>query len=132
MSTELSKPSDEAQAGQSLAATACYAPVEPPERKHSQWLNGKAFVLSAETHQGFKNVKKTLNCKLCGHILQVGDKARWIYANGTPGMGTGNFFVCGDCDGENADVLAKGKEQFALAVTLAKRWGIYGPDWQGA
>lgn len=103
--------------------------VESPERKHNQWLNGKAFVLSAKTYQGFKNVKKMLNCKLCGHILQVGDKARWIYANGTPGMKTGNFFVCGDCDGENADVLAKGKEQFVLAVTLARRWNIYGPDW---
>lgn len=100
-------------------------PAEPPKRKHSEWLNRQPFILSAETHQGFKNVHKTLNCKLCGHILQVGDKARWIYANGTPSMGTGNFFVCGDCDGEDAAVLAKAKEQFTTAAMLAKRWGIY-------
>jgi len=100
------------------------------QRKHSQWLNRQPFILSAETHQGFKNIKKLLNCKLCGHILQVGDKARWVYANGTPGMVTGNFFVCGDCDDEDAAVLAKAKDQFTTAVTLAKRWGIYGPDWQ--
>lgn len=127
MTTESPKPPDEAQAGALLPPATCYAPTE---RKHSEWLDGKPFVLSSETHQGFKNVKKVLNCKLCGKILQVGDNARWIYANGTPGMGTGNFFVCGNCDGENADVMAKGKEQLALAVTLAKRWGIYGPDWQ--
>ncbi len=99
--------------------------IEPPTRKHSQWLDRKSFILSPETHQGFKNVKKPLNCKLCGHILQVGDKARWIYANGTPSMGTGNFFVCGNCDGEDAVLLAKAKEQFTLALTLAKRWGIH-------
>lgn len=104
--------------------------TEPSQRKHNQWLNGQLFVLSPETHQGLKNVKKLLNCKLCGHILKPGDKARWIYANGTPGIQTGNFFVCGNCDGESAVVLAKAKEQFTLAVTLAKRWGIYGPDWQ--
>lgn len=101
-----------------------------PERKHSTWLDRKPFVLSAETHQGFKNVKKRLLCRLCGHVLQVGDKARWIYANGTKGMCTGNFFVCGNCDGEDAVVLAKAKESFELARTLAQRWDIYGPDWQ--
>ncbi len=127
MTTESPETLTKPEVGALLPPATCSA---PPERKHSQWLNGKPFVLSAETHQSFKNVKKLLNCKLCGHILQVGDKARWIYANGTPGMGTGNFFVCDNCDGENADVLAKAKEQLTLAVTLAKRWGIYGPDWQ--
>lgn len=133
MKTDSEKPETvtEAEGEATLAAPSCSAlPGELPQRTHSQWLNRKLFTLSAETHQGFKRVKKVLNCKLCGHILQVGDKARWIYANGTPGMGTGNFFVCGDCDGEDATVLAKAKEQFAMAVTLSKRWGIYGPDWQ--
>ncbi len=102
----------------------------PNARTHNLWLNGQPFVISAETHKGFLHVKKLFNCKLCWHKFEVGDSARWIYANGTPGMGTGNFFVCKKCDGETAVVLAKAKENFALAIALAKRWGIYGPDWQ--
>lgn len=102
-----------------MSAAPCSA--EPPQRTHSLWLNRKPFILSAETPQGFKHVKRVLNCKLCGHILQVGDKARWIYANGTPGIGTGNFFVCGDCDGEDAVVLAKAKAQFTMAVCSRSR-----------
>lgn len=102
---------------------------DTPERKNN-WMNRQRFVVSAEQHAAFKRLKKLFNCKICGRVFKVGDTARWIYANSTPGMQTGNFFVCGDCDGDDPTVLAKAKEQFELAVKLAKQWDIYGPDWQ--
>lgn len=41
-------------------------------------------------------------CYLCGHRFVVGDKWRFVLANGT-GKGMGNFLVCEPCDGP--DVL---------------------------
>ena len=68
-----------------------------------------------------------LKCALCGHKFVAGDTARWVYANSTPGAGCGNFFTCPACDGP--DVLTRGIASFNQATELAKRWGIYGPDW---
>ena len=102
--------------------------IERP--KANVWLNGQAFSVSKETFEAFKRIRKGFMCRLCGHELRVGDLARWIYCNGTPGQATGNFFVCGKCDGPNEQVMAKGKESLALTTKLAKQWGIYGPDWQ--
>lgn len=92
----------------------------------------KGFVVTAEQaklHWGGRKDGSNFACRLCGHRLKEGDKARWIYANSTPGMHTGNFFVCGDCDGSDEDVLARAKASFEQAVKLAKQWNIYGPDW---
>lgn len=97
--------------------------------EHSTWLNGERFTVDERTHESFKRVKKEFCCRLCGHTFKVGDSARWIYANGTPGMGTGNFFVCGSCDGPDEEVMPRAKESLTLAIKLAKQWGIYGPDW---
>jgi len=55
-------------------------------------------------------------CKLCGHKFQVGDYWRFVYANGTPGQGTGNFWVCKECD--KPDALQRAKEQ----RKIADRW----------
>lgn len=98
--------------------------------KANAWRNQEPFTVSQETYDAFKRIKKDFWCKLCGKKLTPGSAARWIYANGTPGMGTGNFFVCAECDGP--DVLARGKASLELAVKLAEQWGIYGPDWQSA
>lgn len=70
------------------------------------------------------------SCKLCGLKFKEGHAVRWIYANGTPGMPTGNFFVCSNCDGPDELCMKRGKESYELAVKLAKQWGIYGPDWE--
>lgn len=69
-------------------------------------------------------------CSLCGTLFKSGDTARWVYANGTPGACTGNFFVCVQCDGPDADLIERAKESYHMAVALAKRWNIYGPDWE--
>src|SRR5439155_3536607 len=102
---------------------------KPRSQRHDRWTNRKAFTVTHETYAAFNRVKKSFNCKLCGHVFAVGDTARWIYCNSTPGMQTGNFFVCGNCDGTDADVQARAKTDLRFAVTLAKKWGIYGPDW---
>lgn len=108
-------------------------PVEATTKKvtgANEWLNREPFVVSALTYNAFHRIKKRFLCQLCGINLLAGSKARWIYANGTPGIGTGNFFVCGDCDGTDETVLDKARESYALAVKLAKQWNIYGPDWE--
>lgn len=96
----------------------------------NNFTSQKPFTVNEALRKAYTKHHYPLDCKLCGKELQTGDKARWIYANGTPGMATGNFFVCGACDDVTEIILAKAKEQYALAVTLAKRWGIYGPDWE--
>ena len=98
------------------------------------WTNGKPFVLTAEQIRlrwgGYRRGK--LICRLCGHVFTAGDTARFIYGNtkreGAPQPQAGNFFTCEKCDGE--DVLVRADVQHTLAVTLAKQWNIYGPDWQ--
>lgn len=90
----------------------------------------KPFVVTAENVATFKRIKKSYHCALCGHRFSEGDGARWIYANNTTGS-PGNFFVCAPCDsGSDGELIQKGIGSFRLAVNLAKRWGIYGPDWQ--
>lgn len=98
--------------------------------EQASWIDRKPFVVSAEQANAFKRLKKPFNCKLCGHDFKAGDTARWIYANGTSGITTGNFFVCGGCDEADADLMTRAQQEFRLAVSLAKKWGIYGPDWQ--
>lgn len=78
---------------------------------------------------GGEHTKTGISCKLCGVKLHIGDQARWIYANSS-GAGTGNFFVCKACDGEDAEVIERAKASLAEATRLAKQWSIYGPDWQ--
>lgn len=88
------------------------------------FTDSKPFVV------GKALVRHKKNCRLCGHVFAEGDGARWIYCNSTPGQGTGNFFVCSACDDTDENCMAKAKESRALAVRLAKQWGIYGPDWE--
>lgn len=67
------------------------------------------------------------NCKLCGREFKVGDSIRWVFAGP---QNFRNFFVCNNCDGPNDDLIQKAKESYRLAVDLANRWGIYGPEWE--
>lgn len=99
------------------------------ERKIT-WMNGRQFVVSEETQTAFKRVNKDFNCRLCGRFFIIGDIARWVYANGTPGIHTGNFFVCEECDKPNDELLPLAEESLSNAIKLAKQWGIYGPDWE--
>lgn len=43
--------------------------------------------------------RSRFRCLLCGHRFEVGDTARWVYLNSTPGVACGNAFVCSACDG---------------------------------
>lgn len=94
------------------------------------FTNQKPFAVDADAVRSFTRFKKRFNCKLCGHEFAAGDTARWVYANSTPGLCCGNFFVCQKCDGPNEVILVQAKESFTRAVALAKQWDIYGPDWQ--
>jgi hypothetical protein len=64
------------------------------------FTDGKPFVLSQRTVDGFKNVRKErdLACEMCGKEFIVGDDMRWVLAN-SYSPSTGNFFVCATCDG---------------------------------
>lgn len=91
----------------------------------------KSFQINNEILAAFKRTKKRFNCKLCGHNFEVGDTARWIYANSKESpVRCGNFFVCGKCDGDDDAVLLRAKDSYELATQLAKQWDIYGPEWQ--
>jgi hypothetical protein len=92
------------------------------------FTNRKPFVVTEE--QTKQRWGGGFWCRCCGSKFQAGDTVRWIYANGTKGAGTGNFFVCSACDGEDSEVIERAKESYHLAVKLAKQWDIYGPDWQ--
>lgn len=71
--------------------------------KHKLMANGKAFVLSAKTYQGFKNVKKMLNCEVVWpHPVKYMTKFPLDIRKRNTRHENRNFFVCGDCDGENA------------------------------
>lgn len=96
--------------------------------KRVGWINGEPFTVTEE--QTKLRWGSGFNCKLCGENFHTGTVARWIYANGTPGAGTGNFFVCANCDGPNDLIITKAKESLRLAIALATRWNIYGPDWE--
>jgi hypothetical protein len=91
--------------------------------KNNWWIKGEPFDVTQDRLNQFKDVKKVISCKLCGHEFKPGDKGRWIYCNGTEGQATGNFFTCSKCDGP--DVMERAKEQLALAIKLAKHWGLY-------
>jgi hypothetical protein len=90
----------------------------------------KPFVMDQERLTAFKRTRRRFCCALCGHDFQVGDTARWIYANGTPGITTGNFFVCQSCDTGDDDCRKRGQESKTQAIKLARQWDIYWPDWQ--
>jgi hypothetical protein len=92
------------------------------------FTNQKPLEVTPEQHRAFTRLKKRFGCALCNHVFNVGDIARFVYANGTKDAHCGNFFVCKECD--SGDVLEKGIENFKIAQEGAIRWGIYGPDWQ--
>lgn len=69
-----------------------------------------------------------LRCSLCGMKFKSGDVARWVYCNSSPELKCHNFMTCQNCDGE--DVAKRGSDSYEKAVSMAKAWGIYGPDWQ--
>lgn len=94
------------------------------------WTNCKEFQVSESIFNSFKWVKKMFGCSLCGHTFEIGDVARWIYANGTPNQRTGNFFVCAACDGPDGIVMNRGKEVLEQTMKMAKVWGFLGKDEQ--
>lgn len=58
----------------------------------------RRFCSQAEADTKWGLDKHRLHCTLCGHIFEVGEGWRWVYAN-DGGGGHGNFEVCDDCDG---------------------------------
>jgi len=95
------------------------------------FLDQKPFELTEKLFKarwGTRRKDGRLQCNLCGYLFEVGETARFVYANGSEGNGSGNFFTCVTCDGP--DVLDRGKALFEEARRLAKNWGIYGPDWR--
>lgn len=95
------------------------------------FTDGKQFTVTSENLATYKRFRKRYGCSLCGHTFKAGDSARWIYANGTPGAVTGNFFVCAGCDiGLNAQIIERAKKSLETAKKLARQWDIFGPDWQ--
>lgn len=91
------------------------------------FTNQQPFEVTEQQRAGLTRHGKRFNCAICGHEFKAGDTARFVYANGTNGLRSGNFFVCPQHD--TPDVLDRAKESFDQAVKLAKQWGIYGPDW---
>lgn len=96
------------------------------DKLRTQFVVDEKFV---KARYGGERTETGASCKLCGRQFEVGDKARWIYCNSTPGQGTGNFFVCSKCDGSDAEVMARAKASLEEAIRVAKQWNIYGPDW---
>jgi len=54
----------------------------------------KPFAATPERVASLNKYGRVWQCALCGHKFAAGDVARWVYANGTRDMATGNFFVC--------------------------------------
>jgi hypothetical protein len=87
----------------------------------TDWIKGQpqfATEKDLKGQWGFQKEGKGFSCKLCGHKFELGDYWRFVYANGVPGAGTGNFLVCENCDSTNTEVIEKAKSQLAVA----KRW----------
>jgi len=95
----------------------------------SDLLNQALSTVTQEHVDTHKRMRKKFGCKMCGVQFKAGSIKRWIYANGTHGACTGNFFVCGDCDSD--DVLIRAIADYDKMKESARRWGMWGPDWQG-
>lgn len=75
------------------------------------FTDGKQFTATAEDlRKPWAGSPKNFRCAWCGHIFALGDIVRWVYTNGnraeTKGI-HGNPFICIDCDGPEAEILAK-------------------------
>lgn len=88
----------------------------------SDWIKGKPFNVTSEDVSAFNKHGRDWSCSLCGHKFKTGDVSRWVYANGTPGAQTGNFFVCLLCDGE--DVIDRAVKDLKQTMQAMKRWRI--------
>lgn len=73
----------------------------------------KPFIVTEEQPKlpwGGKTNGDNFRCACCGHRLQAGDTARWVFTNTgeklTKGL-HGNPFVCGPCDLPRDDLLLK-------------------------
>lgn len=67
----------------------------------------KPFVITEQdllSRWGGNTDGRDLRCFLCSRFFSLGDIARWVYTNSTPGA-HGNPFVCAGCDGP--DVMAR-------------------------
>lgn len=93
--------------------------------QRKSFTHQKPFTVDDVWIKAFTRHKKRFGCALCGHEFKDGDVARWVYAGGS---GLCNFFVCPTCDGEK--VIERAIENYKAAVLAAKRWNIYGPEWQ--
>ena len=73
----------------------------------SNFTNMQPFVVTADdaaTRWSGMSPKFSFRCAWCGHQLQEGDTARWVYTNTEAEHQPirGNPFICGTCDGPDA------------------------------
>lgn len=85
----------------------------------------KPFILDTKFFEGITERNQKFCCNICGEDFKVGDTVRWIYAGS---IGMVNFWTCTKCDGE--DILERGKASIQEAIKQARKWDIYGPDWE--
>ena len=95
-------------------------PLTPP----SEWIKRKPFRVDMWAVSTFNRHERRFHCSLCNRTFCDGDVARWIYANGTGSFGSGNFFVCGDCDDTDTNVLSRAEKSFTDAIKLAEQWEL--------
>lgn len=73
----------------------------------SNFTNMRPFVVTADdahARWASQSPDVSFRCAWCGHRLQEGDTARWVYTNTEPKHKPirGNPFICGSCDGPDA------------------------------
>jgi hypothetical protein len=90
------------------------------------FTDGQQRVATEEdvkAHWGGAANGRRFRCYLCGHKFVVGDKWRFVYANGSS-PAYGNFIVCSECD--NGNVLEKWNK---LNEELKKYWWLWDQDY---
>jgi hypothetical protein len=76
-------------------------------------LDRKPHVLTAEQVARWNKVRNSagrhdFGCLLCGNFFQAGDTMRFVFCNhAKSAFKHGNFFVCGDCDADDADCIER-------------------------
>lgn len=61
--------------------------------------------------------RQAFACGLCDHLLEEGDRARWIYA-----PRASNTFLCDACDGPDAGLRWEQRWKQTI-VPILRRWG---------
>lgn len=81
-------------------------------------------LLKPYTKGRLRRPREAFGCLICGHVFEVGDTYRWVYANGkgSPFRG-GNFFICEGCDCPDDEALQKAADVWPNKVILERLRG---------